>query len=63
MPSYVLVAENDVILDAQYHGVAFSKMTGAKLEMIPKKGHKLPVTKSQVCNKFVEDVVCDIGSS
>ncbi len=62
-PTYVLFAKNDVILDAKYHGVAFSKMTGAKLEMVPKAGHMLPVTKPEICNKFVEDVMSDIGGS
>ena len=61
IPTYVLFAENDSILDPQYHGVAFSKMTGAKLEMVPKTGHMLPVTQPQICNKFVEDVMFDIG--
>ena len=63
IPMYVLIAENDFILDAQYHGVAFSKMTGAKLELVPKTGHMLPVTQPQICNKFVEGVMSDIGSS
>ena len=61
IPTYVLFAENDSILDPQYHGVAFSKMTGAKLEMVPKTGHMLPVTQPQICNKFVEDVMFDTG--
>ena len=63
IPTHVLFAENDVILDAQYHGVGFSKLTGAKLEIVPKAGHMLPVTKPEICNKFVEDVMSDIGGS
>lgn len=63
IPTHVLFGEDDVILDAQQHGVAFSKMTGAKLEMIPGAGHMLPITQPQVCNKFIEDVMSDIGSS
>ena len=44
-PTYVLYAKTNFILDAQYHGGAFIKMTGAKLEMVPKAGHMLPATK------------------
>ena len=63
IPTYLLFAENDVILDAKYYKVAFSKMTGAKLEMLPKTGHMFPVMKTQICNKFIKDVMSVTGSS
>ena len=48
IPKHFLFAEGDVILDAQYHGGEFSKMTVAKLEMVPKTGHMLPVTQPKI---------------
>ena len=57
VPTHVIFAEDDVILDAKRHGVAFSEATGARLVMIPKTGHMLPVTQPKLCNKFIEDVM------
>ena len=57
VPTHVIFGEDDVILDAQKHGVAFSQATGARLVMIPKTGHMLPVTQPKLCNKFIEDVM------
>jgi pimeloyl-ACP methyl ester carboxylesterase len=57
VPTHVIFGEDDVILDAQKHGVAFSQATGAGLVMIPKTGHMLPVTQPKLCNKFIEDVM------
>lgn len=59
----VLFAKDDVILAAQYHGVAFSKMTGAKLEMVPNTGQMLPLMQPQICNKFIGDVMSDTSST
>ena len=55
--THVLFGEDDAILDAHLHGTAFCKMTGAKLIMIPKTGHMLPITQPQLCNKFIHDVM------
>ena len=55
--THVLYGEDDAVLDAHLHGTAFCKMTGAKLIMIPKTGHMLPVTQPQLCNKFISDVM------
>ena len=57
VPMHVLFAEDDVILNAQHHGVAFCETTGARLVMIPKTGHMLPVTQPRICNNFIEDVM------
>ena len=57
VPTHVIFAEDDVILDAKRHGVAFSEATGARLVMIPKTGHMLPVTQPKLCNKFIADVM------
>ena len=55
--THVLFGEDDAILDANLHGTAFCRATGARLIMIPKTGHMLPVTQPQLCNKFIYDVM------
>ena len=57
VPTHVIFGEDDVILDAKRHGVAFSEATGARLVLIPKAGHMLPVTQPKLCNKFINDVM------
>ena len=63
VPTHVLFAEDDIILDAKHHGVAFSEITGARLKLIPKTGHMLPITQPQLCNKFIDDFMSDVVSS
>ena len=55
--THVLFGEDDAILDANLHGTAFCRTTGARLIMIPKTGHMLPITQPQLCNKFIHDVM------
>ena len=57
---HAIFAEHDTILEAQYHGKAFCEKTASKLVLISATGHMLPATNSQLCNKFIQDILSSL---
>lgn len=53
----VLFGEEDEILDAKLHGEEFAKLASAKLTMVPRTGHMLPLTIPDQCADFIRGVM------
>lgn len=60
VPTGILFGAADQILDPTLHGENFSAHTGAKLTLIPEKGHMIPVTAPDECAEFVRNMASKI---
>lgn len=60
VPTGILFGAADHILDPTVHGEKFSAQTGAKLTLIPEKGHMVLVTAPDECAEFVLNIASKI---
>lgn len=60
VPTGILFGAADHILDPTLHGENFSAQTGAKLTLLPEKGHMILVTAPDECAEFVRDIASKI---
>ena len=60
VPTEILFGATDHILDPTLHGEIFSAQTGAKLTLIPEKGHMILATAPDECAEFVRNIATKI---
>ncbi|MEX0338640.1 MAG: alpha/beta fold hydrolase [Arenibacterium sp.] len=56
VPTAILFAEDDNILDPKLHGAHFASLAGAELKTIPGRGHMIPMTTPRECAAFIREV-------
>jgi pimeloyl-ACP methyl ester carboxylesterase len=56
MPVGVLYAEKDEILNPKLHGGKFAELSGADLQILPGRGHMIPLTAPDECAAFIRDM-------
>ncbi|MEX0280825.1 MAG: alpha/beta fold hydrolase [Arenibacterium sp.] len=56
VPTAVLYADEDNILDPKLHGEHFASLSGADLKTLPGRGHMIPMTAPRDCADFIREM-------
>lgn len=56
IPTAILYAESDNILDHKLHGEHYASLSGAELKTIPNRGHMIPLTAPVECAVFIREM-------